>query len=111
MFLHSIFNSGSEEVSAKIISKDRIKLITVDKCSRLADSVLFVRNGYNWFSLNKKCASELESHLLDYALSIWHTNNGQAKLNIIAETLKITKYPSDLDMQRQTNSFQGKNWK
>jgi hypothetical protein len=111
MILTAVMVSGNQEYSTEVLSATKARLMLTSSVTRITESMTWILNTKGWTSIRGQKADSLESHLLDYALSLWHVAGGQAKANLIKEALVTIAHPYDLEDQRQTNSFQGRNWK
>jgi hypothetical protein len=71
---------------------------------------MLTHNG--WLCLRDEShASPVQVFVLDYALSKWLDEGGEAKSKLKRDIAAVSIQQTDLDEQRQTNSFQGKMWR
>lgn len=111
MLLTAIYTDDTTEISTQIISSTRVKYISTNKQSRIADACYFVRMGHDWINTSTLArADDLKSHILDYSVSKWYTTMTEERTQMVAFLNSISSQPTDLDEQRQTNSFSGPNW-
>ena len=81
-------------------------LFSTDSVSRVTDSTKYVKDGHYWYTVDGRRADDITCHLLDYSVSKWYENS-----EIRDYVSTVLAQPTDLDEQRQTNSFSGRNWK
>jgi len=109
MMIKSLITIGNQEISSHVKSSTCVVLFFTDRNSRVTESTRYIKDGHHWYSIDSK-ADDITAHLLDYSVSKWYTSvqeHGDLSHYIAA----IYAQPTDLDEQRQTNSFQGRNWK
>ena len=112
MIINDVLVTDSNSISTEVISATRVRMSTTSKISRITETSTFVLTDRGWLCLRGgSYASMLQSHLLDYSLSKWHEAGGEAKQQFKRDIAAINAHPHESEVVRQTNSFQGKNWK
>lgn len=112
MIINSVLVTDAHEISTEVVSATRVRLSTTSKISRVTEASTFVLTERGWLCLRGgSYASMLQAHLLDYSLAKWHDAGGEAKDKIKRDIAAINSHPHESETVRQTNSFQGKNWK
>lgn len=111
MFCINLITTDKEEISCKVASTTEAILFTTSKNSRFTSCIKYNKHHHDWFckSSNKR-ADDFTSHLLDYSVSKWYQDKN--KNEEIRHFINcVMANPTDLDEQRQTNSFSGSMWK
>ncbi len=112
MILNAVLITDSHEISTEVVNATRVRMSTISKVSRITETSTFVLTDRGWLCLRGgSYASMLQSHLLDYSLSRWVEDGGEAKQQFKRDVAAINAHPHESEVVRQTNSFQGKNWK
>lgn len=112
MLFRSLATIDNVDISSFVKSSTLVVLFftpTSAVNSRLVSSTRYVKDGHHWYS-KSGAADDIISHLLDFSVSSWYTEM-QTKGETIRYLNQVMANPTDLDEHRQTNSFQGRNWK
>ena len=112
MYFQGVLNDGNCETSIEIISATRARLFNTRRNSRITESNTFAMTKKGWINIRDKAyASSLESHLLSYCVDKWTQAGGESNERSRLNVLNIISQDTDLDQERQTNSFQGRMWR
>lgn len=112
MIINDVLVTDLHEISTEVVSATKARMSTTSKISRITETSTFVLNAKGWLCLRSNSyASPLQAHLLDYSLSKWHTDGGEARQQFKRDIASLNSHPHESEVVRQTNSFQGRAWK
>jgi hypothetical protein len=112
MYFQNVLNDGNRETSIEILSATKARLLSTRRNSRITESNTFILSKKGWINTRDQAyAGGVETHLLSYCLAKWSEAGGEDGERSRYDLLKIINQRTDLEDERQTNSFQGRAWR